>query len=169
MHIKNTIQGNPGDAATGFDDIEKRLNALAEGFQEYIPQNTIPLVSTASFNQMLGGIKLNIELFDALDIEDNTGRLTTMKRWLKEIAVEQENVSPGFLSKLMFFWTGSKSIPSDISSNPLKIADDWRHSTNYLPQSHTCFNRIDIPNYSSKEIFKIKLIQAVEMAQGTED
>ncbi|MBC62586.1 MAG: hypothetical protein CMP11_09020 [Zetaproteobacteria bacterium] len=168
LKIKNTSEKHPNDPSEGFDDIEKRLKSLAEGFQEYIPTGTLRDISTASFNQMLGGIRLSTENFTTLKITNNHPELNNHKQWLKEIAIEKENESPGFLANLMFFWTGARSIPSDINTNRLKIAPSDRNPE-YLPKAHTCFNMIDIPPYRSKAQFKRKLIQAVEMSAGTDD
>lgn len=38
--------------------------------------------------------------------------------------------------------------------------------TSNLPKAHTCFNRIDIPNYETKEKFYEKLTKAVEETCG---
>lgn len=36
----------------------------------------------------------------------------------------------------------------------------------HLPVSHTCFNILDLPAYSSKEILKAKLLEAIQHNQG---
>ncbi|CAF1110554.1 unnamed protein product [Adineta steineri] len=36
----------------------------------------------------------------------------------------------------------------------------------HLPVSHTCFNVLDLPSYSSKEVLKTKLIDAIQHNQG---
>ena len=38
--------------------------------------------------------------------------------------------------------------------------------TNNLPKAHTCFNRLDLPPYESKEKMLDKLTQAVEETCG---
>ena len=35
-----------------------------------------------------------------------------------------------------------------------------------LPIAHTCFNRIDIPLYPSREVFSAKLTQAIDETMG---
>lgn len=39
-------------------------------------------------------------------------------------------------------------------------------STNNLPKAHTCFNRLDLPQYETKEKMTEKLTQAVEETCG---
>lgn len=39
-----------------------------------------------------------------------------------------------------------------------KVDDDGR-----LPVAHTCFNTLDLPGYTSKEVLEKKLMQAITM------
>jgi len=36
----------------------------------------------------------------------------------------------------------------------------------HLPTAHTCFNHILVPEYSSKEKFRAKLLTAIQNAEG---
>jgi E3 ubiquitin-protein ligase HERC4 len=36
----------------------------------------------------------------------------------------------------------------------------------YYPVAHTCFNLLDLPQYTSKEILREKLLLAIEHNQG---
>lgn len=36
----------------------------------------------------------------------------------------------------------------------------------FLPVAHTCFNLLDLPKYTCKEILKAKLIQAIDHYEG---
>ena len=38
-----------------------------------------------------------------------------------------------------------------------------------LPKSHTCNFQVEVPIYSSKDIFRRMLIQAIEESAGVED
>ncbi|CAG5130186.1 unnamed protein product [Candidula unifasciata] len=67
--------------------------------------------------------------------------------------------------RLLLFTTGSDRIPiGGISEMTFKISriDD----VNLLPMSHTCFNQLVLPAYSSKKILKQKLITAISNAEG---
>ncbi len=39
-------------------------------------------------------------------------------------------------------------------------------SPDSLPRSHTCFNRLDLPPYPSKEVLADKLATAIEETEG---
>lgn len=36
----------------------------------------------------------------------------------------------------------------------------------YFPVAHTCFNLLDLPQYSNEEILKNRLLEAIEYNQG---
>ena len=38
-----------------------------------------------------------------------------------------------------------------------------------LPRAHTCFNRIDLPPYTSYKMTRQKLLQAIELGSGNFD
>lgn len=68
---------------------------------------------------------------------------------------------------LLFFITGSPRIPAngfgefiEITGFPLKIAAGGEESS--LPQAHTCFNTMDLPNYTHEEDLRNKLLYAIQ-------
>ena len=63
---------------------------------------------------------------------------------------------------LRFVWSRSRMPVSSrgFGSARFKIQRDSR-SVDYLPQSHTCFFKIDLPNYPSKAILREKLLLAL--------
>jgi hypothetical protein len=63
-----------------------------------------------------------------------------------------------FIKKLLQFWTGIDYYKAEIK---YKI-DIITNRNSGFPVSHTCFNRMDIPNYDNENTFWIKLKEAVE-------
>lgn len=70
--------------------------------------------------------------------------------------------------RLLQFVTGTSSIPYDGfaalrgSNGPRKFCiEKWGLPTS-LPRAHTCFNRLDLPPYTSFEMLYDKLLLAVE-------
>lgn len=47
---------------------------------------------------------------------------------------------------------------------PQKFSIHRAHLTDRLPTAHTCFNQLDLPEYSTEEQLRSKLKQAVEEA-----
>ncbi|XP_066456781.1 probable E3 ubiquitin-protein ligase HERC4 isoform X2 [Eleutherodactylus coqui] len=68
--------------------------------------------------------------------------------------------------QFLFFLTGSDRIPI-LGMKSLKlIIQPTGGGENFLPVSHTCFNLLDLPKYTSKERLKEKLIQAIDHYEG---
>nr|XP_022337082.1 probable E3 ubiquitin-protein ligase HECTD2 [Crassostrea virginica] len=67
--------------------------------------------------------------------------------------------------RLLLFTTGSDRIPvGGMSEMTFKISRVG--GTDLLPMSHTCFNMLVLPAYKSKKTMKLKLIHAVQNAEG---
>ncbi|KAH9520087.1 E3 ubiquitin-protein ligase HW2 [Bulinus truncatus] len=70
--------------------------------------------------------------------------------------------------RLLQFVTGSSSIPYEGfsalrgSNGPRKFCIEKWGKTTSLPRAHTCFNRLDLPPYTSFEMLFEKLVMAVE-------
>lgn len=123
---------------------------------------------------MLGGISR----IDVEDWKQNT-RLkhctvsTPVVVWFWEIV---EKYSDEMQARLLQFVTGSSRVPlqgfralqgTTGAAGPrlftIHLIDAPIHN---LPKAHTCFNRIEIPPYNSKELMYEKLTQAVEETCG---
>jgi ubiquitin-protein ligase E3 A len=68
--------------------------------------------------------------------------------------------------KFLQFTTGCDRAPvSGLKTLPLYVG---RHGpdTDRLPTAHTCFNHLLVPEYISKEKFRIKLLTAIQNAEG---
>lgn len=75
-------------------------------------------------------------------------------------------------SRLLQFVTGTSRVPMNGfkelygSNGPKKFTiEKWGTPDNF-PRAHTCFNRIDLPPYTSYEQLKEKVTGAVEGAEG---
>ena len=74
--------------------------------------------------------------------------------------------------RLLQFITGSSSIPLNGFQGLTSTHGQVQRFTirliygEGLPESHTCFNRLDIPRYASYEELKSKLLYAIRNTQG---
>lgn len=75
-------------------------------------------------------------------------------------------------ARLLQFVTGTCRVPvggfSQLlgSNGPQRFCITRVGDQNWLPRSHTCFNRIDLPPYTSYEQLKEKLLMAIEETEG---
>ncbi|UJR08173.1 hypothetical protein I4U23_012446 [Adineta vaga] len=69
--------------------------------------------------------------------------------------------------KFLLFLTGSDRVPVFGWSQTQPMTIQRSHTDDvHLPASHTCFNVLDLPSYSSKEVLKGKLLEAIQHNQG---
>jgi E3 ubiquitin-protein ligase HERC4 len=101
---------------------------------------------------------------------------------MQEIAAYKEGYSPNHPT-IVFFWevfhefaaedkkkfllflTGSDRIPIAGMSS-VKIMIQKTADTAFLPVAHTCFNLLDLPEYTTKEKLHFKLLQAIQCTKG---
>lgn len=72
---------------------------------------------------------------------------------------------PAF-SLLPVFLTGSDRIPIYGMSSLRIVIQSTANGEQYLPVAHTCYNLLDLPKYSSKEILSARLMQAIDHYEG---
>ncbi|CAF0990014.1 unnamed protein product [Adineta ricciae] len=69
--------------------------------------------------------------------------------------------------KFLLFLTGSDRVPVFGWSQTQPMIIQRSHTDDaHLPASHTCYNVLDLPSYSSKEVLKAKLLQAIQYNKG---
>ncbi|KAG9344373.1 hypothetical protein JZ751_011042 [Albula glossodonta] len=68
--------------------------------------------------------------------------------------------------QFLLFLTGSDRIPILGMKSLRLVIQSTGGGDEYLPVAHTCFNLLDLPKYSSKDILQSKLIQAIDHYQG---
>uniref|UniRef100_A0A8C4JDQ7 HECT-type E3 ubiquitin transferase n=1 Tax=Dromaius novaehollandiae TaxID=8790 RepID=A0A8C4JDQ7_DRONO len=68
--------------------------------------------------------------------------------------------------KFLLFLTGSDRIPIYGMSSLRIVIQSTASGEQYLPVAHTCYNLLDLPQYSSKEVLSARLIQAIDHYEG---
>jgi E3 ubiquitin-protein ligase HUWE1 len=151
--------------------IKAQLNALRDGLYEVIDTDLISIFTESELELLICGNPV----IDVEDWKNNTeysglSMSSNLIRWFWR-AVEEFSQSER--AKLLHFVTGTSKVPSggfaNLQSNGVET--NFRISRSYdntssLPSAHTCFNRLDLPDYRSYEILKSKLLLAIN--EGSE-
>ncbi|CAH0394454.1 unnamed protein product [Bemisia tabaci] len=154
--------------------IEQQFLALHKGFTEVVPAHLMRPFDERELELIIGGLGS----IDINDWKQNT-RLkhctadTPVVKWFWEIV---ESYSEEMKARLLQFVTGSSRVPlqgfkalqgSTGAAGPrlftIHVIDAPQEN---LPKAHTCFNRIDLPQYKSYQTLYEKLSQAVEETCG---
>uniref|UniRef100_A0A8C5H0Z1 E3 ubiquitin-protein ligase n=1 Tax=Gouania willdenowi TaxID=441366 RepID=A0A8C5H0Z1_GOUWI len=150
--------------------VEEQTQAFFEGFNEVLPQQYLQYFDAKELEVMLCGM----QEVDLTDWQRNTiyrhyTRSSKQIVWFWQFMKEMDNEKR---MRLLQFVTGTCRLPvggfSDLmgSNGPQKFCIEKVGKENWLPRSHTCFNRLDLPPYKSYEQLKEKLMFAIEETEG---
>ncbi|XP_055022457.1 itchy E3 ubiquitin protein ligase b [Boleophthalmus pectinirostris] len=150
--------------------VEEQTQAFFEGFNEVLPQQYLQYFDAKELEVMLCGM----QEIDLGDWQRNTiyrhyARSSKQIVWFWQFVKEMDNEKR---MRLLQFVTGTCRLPvggfADLmgSNGPQKFCIEKVGKENWLPRSHTCFNRLDLPPYKSYEQLKEKLMFAIEETEG---
>ncbi|CAG8491634.1 2216_t:CDS:10, partial [Scutellospora calospora] len=135
--------------------VEDQFKAFMDGFNQLIPQELIAVFDERELELLIGGIA-------EIDVDD----------WKKHTDYRGYTESDDVIQWFWKFTTGTSRIPvngfKDLqgSDGPRRFTIEKAVDVTQLPKSHTCFNRIDLPQYKNYEALVSKLTLAVEETVG---
>ena len=144
---------------------EEQFKAFKRGFFRVVSSEVLELCRPEELELLICGSKqLKFEDLElAAQYVDGYTAESDVAKWLWEVVTEfSEQEKKQFLQ----FTTGCDRAPiNGLKNLPIYIG---RHGpdTDRLPTAHTCFNHLLIPEYSSKEKLKTKLLLAMQNAEG---
>ncbi|KAK4240189.1 hypothetical protein C8A03DRAFT_42230 [Achaetomium macrosporum] len=154
--------------------IEKRIAeqfaAFKAGFEELIPQDLINVFDERELELLIGGIA-EIDVDDWKKHTDYRG-YTESDQVIQFFWQTVRSWDGEQKSRLLQFTTGTSRIPvngfKDLqgSDGPRRFTIEKAGEITNLPKAHTCFNRLDLPPYTSLEMLQQKLTIAVEETMG---
>lgn len=146
------------------DSISEQVNAFLEGFNWLIPLNEIRMFTQSELDLLICGIPE----IDINDMRANTIYLDPYHNNHPVINMFFNVLSKWNskdLAKFLLFLTGSSQVPLhgfkgyEEMGNPIKIG--YRSGKTSLCVAHTCFNKLDLPEYENEEIMNSKLLRAI--------
>lgn len=150
--------------------ISEQLTAFKTGFNELIPEDLVNVFDERELELLIGGISdIDVEDWkkhtDYRGYSENDQVIQWFWQCIKEWDPEQK-------SRLLQFTTGTSRIPvngfKDLqgSDGPRRFTIEKAGDERHLPKSHTCFNRVDLPEYHDFDTLVKKLGIAVEETVG---
>ena len=149
------------------DSIHSQFNALFRGFTKVVNASSLLLLSPEELELlMVGTPHLNfteLERHAAYIGDENWGINCMAVKYFWSVLHEMELEDK---QRFLRFATGSSKAPlGGLKNLGLKI-QRMGPDSNQLPTSHTCFNTILIPEYSSREKTKDRLLKAITECEG---
>ncbi|XP_028918014.1 NEDD4-like E3 ubiquitin-protein ligase WWP1 isoform X2 [Ornithorhynchus anatinus] len=150
--------------------VQEQTKAFLDGFNEVVPLQWLQYFDEKELEVMLCGM----QEVDLADWQRNTvyrhyTRNSKQIIWFWQFVKETDNE---VRMRLMQFVTGTCRLPlggfAELmgSNGPQKFCIEKVGKETWLPRSHTCFNRLDLPPYKSYEQLKEKLLFAIEETEG---
>lgn len=150
--------------------VEDQFKAFLSGFNELIPQELINVFDERELELLIGGMS-EVDVEDWMKHTDYRGYTQSdeVVQWfwkaVKSWPTEKK-------SRLLQFTTGTSRIPvngfKDLqgSDGPRRFTVEKSGEVTQYPRAHTCFNRLDLPPYTSYEQLEEKLTFALENVLG---
>ncbi|CAK7898346.1 ubiquitin fusion degradation protein 4 [[Candida] anglica] len=159
--------------ATLFNGVIHQVRAFMDGFSKVFPVNSLAIFSAIELCHMFGNAEEDWStdtLFSVVNADHGyTKESVAIKRLVGILANFDKVERRSFLQ----FLTGAPKLPVGgfKSLRPeltvvKKSADDGLKDDDYLPSVMTCANYLKLPNYSSEDIMKQKLLQAMSEGAG---
>ncbi|ETO18353.1 E3 ubiquitin protein ligase upl2 [Reticulomyxa filosa] len=166
--------------------VEEQTQAFLKGFHTLIPHWLISIFNWSELDLLICGMPD----IDIVDWQNNTqyfGRYTKDSPQIKLVYISffycvyvkwfwetVQDMDKEERALLLQFVTGTSKVPLGGFANLPGMYGNQRfqiHSSlqtdEVLPSAHTCFNQLDLPQYSTKEVLKEKLLLAIrECSQG---
>ena len=145
--------------------VEKWFNSFIKGFEKCCYGDVLSTLEPEDLEMLVCGSKtLDFEKLREVTIYQDgyTEASQTIHNFWEVI----EELDDEEKKKFLFFCTGCDKAPiNGLGAMKFFIS---RHGDNdqLLPSVHTCFNHLLLPDYSSKEVLKEKLMKAIHNSEG---
>lgn len=149
--------------------IRPQINSFLEGFDELVPRELISIFNDKELELLISGLP-EIDLEDLKANAEYTGytAASNVIQWFWEVA---SSFSKEDMARFLQFVTGTSKVPLEGFKALQGISGPQRFQIHKaygaperLPSAHTCFNQLDLPEYSTKEQLRERLLLAIHEA-----
>ncbi|KAJ0181792.1 hypothetical protein K1T71_002514 [Dendrolimus kikuchii] len=150
--------------------IEEQTTAFLDGFNEVVPLEWLKYFDERELELMLCGMQeVDVDDWQRNTIYRHYTRTSKQVLWFWQFVRQMDNEKR---ARLLQFVTGTCRVPvggfAELmgSNGPQRFCIEKVGKETWLPRSHTCFNRLDLPPYKSYEQLCEKLNYAIEETEG---
>ncbi|XP_046382187.1 probable E3 ubiquitin-protein ligase HERC4 isoform X2 [Haliotis rufescens] len=145
--------------------VESQFEAFSSGFLKVCGGNVLELFHPQELQAMVVGN----ENYDFMELEKNTEYKGEYHRYHPTIKIFWEvfhEMEMEDKKKFLLFLTGSDRIPIFGMKYVKMVIQPTGGGDDYLPAAHTCFNLLDLPKYTRKDVLRTKLLTAIQQTEG---
>ncbi|XP_055381669.1 E3 ubiquitin-protein ligase Su(dx) [Condylostylus longicornis] len=150
--------------------IEQQTKTFLEGFNEVVPLEWLKYFDERELELILCGMQdVDVDDWQRNTIYRHYNRNSKQVVWFWQFVRETDNEKR---ARLLQFVTGTCRVPvggfAELmgSNGPQRFCIEKVGKETWLPRSHTCFNRLDLPPYKSYDQLVEKLTFAIEETEG---
>jgi len=150
--------------------IEEQTKAFLDGFNEVVPLEWLQYFDERELELMLCGMQeIDVEDWQKNTIYRHYAKTSKQVQWFWSFVKSADNETR---SRLLQFVCGTCRVPvggfGELmgSNGPQRFCIEKVGKDSWLPRSHTCFNRLDLPPYKSYDQLVEKLTYAIEETEG---
>lgn len=149
--------------------IRPQINSFLEGFNEMVPRELISIFNDKELELLISGLP-EIDLDDLKANTEYTGYTvaSNVVQWFWEVV---KSFNKEDMARLLQFVTGTSKVPLEGFKALQGISGPQRFqihkaygAPDRLPSAHTCFNQLDLPEYTSKDQLQERLLLAIHEA-----
>ena len=148
----------------------EQVEAFKKGFQEILPLEALAVFDEKEVEMLLLGVnEIDVDDWESSTLYKNCKKKDKQIVWFWEVLRKFDNERR---ARLLQFVTGSCRLPVggfvDLhgSNGPQRFCIERLPQTKMLPRAHTCFNRLDLPSYKTKDELEKMLVTAIEETEG---
>ncbi|CAD7000096.1 E3 ubiquitin-protein ligase Su(dx) [Ceratitis capitata] len=150
--------------------IEQQTKTFLEGFNEVVPLEWLKYFDERELELILCGMQdVDVDDWQRNTIYRHYNRNSKQVMWFWQFVRDTDNEKR---ARLLQFVTGTCRVPvggfAELmgSNGPQRFCIEKVGKETWLPRSHTCFNRLDLPPYKSYDQLVEKLTFAIEETEG---
>ncbi|KRY86333.1 NEDD4-like E3 ubiquitin-protein ligase WWP2 [Trichinella pseudospiralis] len=150
--------------------IQEQTKAFFDGFNEIFPMDWLKIFDERELELLLCGIqKIDIDDWERNTVYHHYTPASKQIQWFWQFLRSASNEQR---ARMLQFVTGTCRVPvggfAELmgSTGPQLFCIEKTGKEVWLPRSHTCFNRLDLPPYRSYEQLCERLTRAIEETEG---
>lgn len=144
---------------TQLQQVSRQVEAVRAGLATMVPIAPLALFSARQFQRLVCGLTGDIDIDLLAEMTDFSGwsRGDTVIQWYFDVLRE---ASPDDVAAVLRFISGRPTIGRNKASFGRRFQIDRRSPKDSFPVAHTCYNTLDLPEYSSKELLRQRILFA---------
>ena len=149
----------------------EQLKAFRKGFERIVEIRLLrSFLTPEDLQQIVCGQK-SLNFKELRDVSRYGGKFHAKHptvQWFWQVVIDEWD--DDMRRQLLVFATGTDRAPiNGLKSMEFFLIENPQHNDSHIPRSHTCFNQLEFPAYSSKDILRTRFLKALEYGKDLQE